>query len=96
MTYRNEKWLNAVRSISLCVRCGRYGVQAAHRNEGKGMGMKVGDHLTAALCPVCHAEIDRGKTMTRDERRAEMDRAIVQTLDVLVQLGKIKVDNGGK
>jgi hypothetical protein len=61
------------------------------------MGMKVGDHLTAALCPVCHAEIDGGKTMTRDERRAEMDRAIVQTLDVLVQLGRIKlVDNGGK
>ena len=97
MTYRNEKWLNAVRSISLCVRCGRYGVQAAHRNEGKGMGQKTGDHLTAALCPPCHHELDNGKTLTREDRRAEMDRAIVQTRDVLVQLGRIKlVDNGGK
>lgn len=78
--YRSSKWLQAVREIDCCVLCGRYGVQAAHRNEGKGMGLKVDDCLTAALCPECHARIDNGRDMSRDERRAEMDRAIVLTL----------------
>lgn len=78
--YRSSKWLQAVREIDCCVLCGRWGVQAAHRNEGKGMGLKVDDCLTAALCPECHARIDNGRDMSRDERRAEMDRAIVLTL----------------
>lgn len=78
--YRNSKWLQAVREIDCCVLCGRWGVQAAHRNEGKGMGMKVDDCLTAALCLECHHRIDNGRDMTLTERRAEMDRAIVLTL----------------
>lgn len=78
--YRSSKWLQAVREIDCCVLCGRWGVQAAHRNEGKGMGLKVDDCLTAALCPECHARIDNGRDMSREERRAEMDRAIVLTL----------------
>lgn len=78
--YRSSKWLQAVREIDCCVLCGRWGVQAAHRNEGKGVGLKVDDCLTAALCPECHARIDNGRDMSREERRAEMDRAIVLTL----------------
>jgi len=78
--YRSSKWLQAVREIDCCVLCGRWGVQAAHRNEGKGTGLKVDDCLTAALCPECHHRIDNGRDMDRDERRAEMDRAIVLTL----------------
>lgn len=84
-------WIEAVRTIKSCVLCHAYGIQVAHRNEGKGMGRKVGDHLTAALCPTCHHEIDNGNTLDRSERRAMMDRAIVLTLDRLVTGGLVKV-----
>lgn len=91
MTYRNNKWLQAVREIDCCVLCGRYGVQAAHRNEGKGMGIKADDSLTAALCVECHSRIDNGKDMSRDERRSEMDRAIVLTLQTLSRGGRLTI-----
>jgi hypothetical protein len=91
LTYRNAKWLRAVAGLETCVLCGQYGVQAAHRNEGKGMGMKVSDALTAALCASCHAEIDQGRNMTRDERRASMDRAIVLTLEKLAEKGQVVI-----
>ncbi len=81
----------AVASIGACVLCGRYGVQVAHRNEGKAKGRKTDDCLTAALCPECHTDIDQGKDMSRDERRATMDRAIVLTLLALVKAGKVEV-----
>ncbi|EFH8820856.1 hypothetical protein GFP84_12430 [Escherichia coli] len=77
--------------MEFCVLCGRYGVQAAHRNEGKGVGIKVDDCLTAALCVDCHSRIDNGRDMSREERRAEMDRAIVLTLKKLVNNGRVFV-----
>lgn len=89
--FRSAKWLQAVREIECCVICGKYGVQAAHRNEGKGVGLKVDDCLTAALCHECHATIDNGRDMTREERRAEMDRAIVLTLKELASSGRVTV-----
>jgi len=89
-TFRSEKWLRAVASLP-CVLCYREGAtQAAHRNEGKGMGIKAHDCWTAALCVSCHSEIDQGKDMTRDERRSRMDRAILMTLAELAQAGAIK------
>jgi len=58
--FRSEKWLRAVASLP-CMLCFREGAtQAAHRNVGKGMGMKTDDCFTAALCVDCHAEIDQG------------------------------------
>ncbi len=89
MMYRSEKWLRAVASIP-CVFCGRDS-QAAHRNKGKGMGLKTDDCQTAALCPDCHHEIDNGKTMNREERRARMDEAIVLTITALARRGAIKI-----
>lgn len=86
---KNRKWLAAVGSLESCVLCGTYGIQVAHRNEGRGKGQKSADHLTAALCPTCHHEIDNGHHLLLDERRAEMDRAIVLTLDRLVKAGKV-------
>jgi hypothetical protein len=88
---RNKKWLSAVHEIECCVLCGAYGVQAAHRNESKGLGQKTSDHLVAALCINCHNEIDNGNRLTLDDRRAMMDRAIVLTFDQLVRLGLIGV-----
>jgi len=87
--FRSEKWLRAVASLD-CVRCDREGTQAAHRNEGKGMGIKVDDCLTAAICPTCHTEIDQGKNMTREERRQAMDDAILKTLVQLARKGLVK------
>ncbi|WP_312836654.1 hypothetical protein [Pantoea sp.] len=90
-TYRSRKWLAAVGQIECCVLCGAYGVQVAHRNEGKGMGLKVDDSLTAALCVTCHTDIDSGKNLTREERRALMDRAIVLTVQRLSREGRIAI-----
>ncbi|MDE1907197.1 MAG: DUF968 domain-containing protein [Rhodospirillales bacterium] len=88
-TFRSEKWLRAVAALP-CVICGREGMtQAAHRNVGKGMGMKVDDCAAAALCQPCHYEIDAGSNMLRDERRATMDRAIVDTLIQLARSGVV-------
>lgn len=89
--FRSKKWLQAVREIDCCVLCGRYGVQAAHRNEGKGMGIKVDDCLTTALCEECHSRIDNGRDMTREERRSEMDKAIVLTIRKLANEGRLSV-----
>jgi len=84
-----KDWYAAVASLEICVRCGSHGVQVAHRNFGKGMGLKVPPHLVAALCPACHFSIDQGRELSRAERRAEMNAAIVATFDLLVQRGKI-------
>lgn len=90
-TYRSEPWLRAVRSLQSCVLCGAPGVEAAHRNEGKGGATKAHDCWTAGLCRACHQSIDQGKDMTREERRATIDRAIVLTLAELVKAGKVAV-----
>ena len=89
--YRSKKWLAAVGQIECCVLCGAYGVQVAHRNEGKGMGQKCDDALTAAICQECHHEIDNGRQLNRDQRRARMDKAIVLTLRELVRRELIKL-----
>lgn len=88
-TFRSEAWLAAVRSIP-CVKCGKP-AEAAHRNEAKGMGIKADDALTAALCREHHAEIDQGRHMTREERRAEIDRCIVLTVRELARAGKLRI-----
>lgn len=90
-SYRSKKWLAAVGSIECCVLCGKYGIQVAHRNEGKGVGSKADDSLTAAICEECHYEIDNGKNLTREERRQLMDRAIVLTLKELTRRGLLEV-----
>lgn len=90
-TYRSRKWLAAVGQVEQCVLCGAWGVQVAHRNESKGMALKVDDSLTAALCAKCHHEIDNGKGLSRDERRQMMDRAIVLTLMQLTRMGLVGV-----
>ncbi|MDK1186568.1 MULTISPECIES: hypothetical protein [Cronobacter] len=85
--YLSAKWLAAVRQIECCVLCNRWRGLAAYRNEGKGTGLKVDDSLTAALCVDCHHAIDNGRELTREERRALMDRAIVLTLCELTRRG---------
>lgn len=90
MTWRSEKFRKLVASID-CSACGASGPsQAAHRNEGKGMGIKVSDALCAALCPTCHTELDQGKSMTKQERRDFWNRAYINTVKELIESGRIK------
>jgi len=89
--YRSSKWLAAVRKIENCVICGAYGVQAAHLNEGKGIGMKTDDALTAALCPACHHDLDNGTKLTREERREALRKAVLDTIAQLARMGLIEV-----
>lgn len=55
------------------------------------MGLKCDDSLTAAICPKCHNSIDNGKELSREERRALMDKAIVLTIQRLAREGRITV-----
>jgi hypothetical protein len=88
--WESVPWRRAVASLP-CVLCGREGqTQAAHRNEGKGMGLKVDDCWLAALCVPCHADIDQGATMTREQRRELMDRAILLTIQALARAGRLR------
>lgn len=87
--FRSEAWLRAVSSLP-CQNCGREGLtQAAHRNQSKGMGMKTDDCLTAALCVDCHARVDQGTHMTREDRRAMLDAMILATLVELCNQGLV-------
>lgn len=81
-------WQKAVLSIEFCVWCGKRGVQWAHRNEGKGMGMKTSPDQTAALCVDCHHELDNGKHLSLYERRSMMDECITRTHRLLRARGR--------
>jgi hypothetical protein len=85
----DRAWCEAVHSLETCSLCGKYGIQWAHRNAGRGMGQKAPAWQTAALCPDCHHAIDNGKDLTQDERRSLMDRAIVLTHSRLIDAGKL-------
>src|SRR5690554_4849709 len=90
-TYRSRAWLSAVHELDQCVLCGSWGIQAAHRNEGKAMGMKVDDCAVAALCLDCHTGIDQYRGMSREESRDRMNEAIVLTLIQLARRGLVGV-----
>jgi hypothetical protein len=90
-TAAERKWFEAVASLETCSLCGVYGIQVAHSNRDRGLGQKSAPWLTAALCPPEHYEIDNGKNLSRDERRALMDRAIVITHDRLIKAGKLRL-----
>jgi hypothetical protein len=88
--HRSKEWLKAVASLP-CVRCGCEGhTQAAHRDQGKGMGMKTDDCLTAALCVDCHFALGTSAQWSKQEKREQMDEAILKTLVQLARRGMVK------
>lgn len=98
MTFRSRKLLDAARDCTECMGCGRYhndgSIVAAHSNQlrdGKGMGMKAADYRVAFLGPQCHAELDQGKNMNREEKVAFWERAHRKTMAWLFESGKVKV-----
>jgi hypothetical protein len=54
-----------------CVACGKDDgtIVPAHRNEGKGMGIKTDSAYSLPLCMSCHTLYDNGP-MSRDEKRS--------------------------
>ena len=92
--YRNARLLAAVRTLpcQICGICGR--TQASHSNQlidGKGMGIKAQDYRIAALCDVCHTQIDQGKDLSKYERVAMWDAAHRRTIGELFEQGLIEV-----
>ena len=72
MNYRNQKLLEVVRE-SPCQLCGAEDgtVVAAHSNQlrdGKGRSIKAHDYRIAALCYSCHAQLDQGSKMSKEDR----------------------------
>lgn len=55
------------------------------------MGQKTRPYMTAYLCAKCHRELTDGKEYNRDEKRAFMDRAIVDTHASLIEAGLLKL-----
>lgn len=95
--YRDTKLLEACRLIP-CQHCGAEDgtVVAAHRNQGKGMGLKVSDTLVASLCFRCHIELDQGARLTKEERRELWNAAHLKTLHTLIEQGILGVKRAKK
>ena len=91
MIFRSEPLRRYVASMA-CVHCGAIDVQAAHRNQSKGLGLKVSDGLIAALCVREHTRIDQGKDLSRGERRDLMDFYIVRTFKRAEMRGDLDAD----
>jgi hypothetical protein len=69
-------------------------IVAAHSNQmrdGKGRGLKANDYRIAALCYKCHAELDQGKNMSREERLNMWEDAHRATIGWLFENEKIRV-----
>ena len=91
--YRNRKLLDLVRE-SPCQICGAQDgtVVAAHSNQqrdGKAMGLKAHDYRIAALCYTCHADIDQGKTLSKQEKFDKWDGAHRRTIGWLFERGHL-------
>lgn len=88
-TFRSESWRRAVTQLP-CACCMREGVQAAHRNQGKAMGLKTSDAWTVPLCPECHSEFDQGRKWDRQTKREMFDAWLILTIDMLARRGLVK------
>lgn len=60
--------------------CGAHSNQAIH---GKGKGIKASDIYCASLCAYCHATLDYGVLLTREERLAMWSKAHIRTMELL-------------
>lgn len=93
MNYRNHVLLGLARLSPQCFGCGKRNegeVVAAHANEGKAMGMKNPDYQVAFLGTLCcHARLDQGNDMTREDKRAFWMRAFWATQEWLWSTGYV-------
>ena len=93
--YRNRKLLDVARELP-CQHCGVSDgtVVAAHSNQlrdGKGRGLKAHDYRIASLCFTCHAELDQGSKMSKQERIEMWEEAHRKTIGLLFERELIAV-----
>ena len=95
--YRSRKLLDTFIDAPRCFGCGRMNdgsVVGAHANwsdYGKGMSIKAHDVYVAGLCAGCHRELDQGKSMNKEEKRAFWESAWRKTVLWWFQSGKVRV-----
>jgi hypothetical protein len=68
--------------------------EPAHSNQpqhGKGGAQKAHDCFHVPACRACHLELDQGRTMDRETKRAVWDRAFGEYLPALFRAGLIGV-----
>jgi len=95
MNYRNPKLLKLAKDAP-CMNCGIMDdtIVAAHSNQlrdGKGTGIKSDDHRISYLCSMCHARIDNGKELSREERIELWENAHRRTIGYLFTSGHLEV-----
>lgn len=88
---RSEAYRRYVAALP-CDLCGIEGSsQAAHGDQGKGLGIKSSDLTCYPACGPnnglcgCHYTIGSSGTMTRDERRAYEQQAAARTQEKLIE-----------
>ncbi|MRR49354.1 MAG: DUF1364 family protein [Rhodocyclaceae bacterium] len=102
MTFRSRSLLDLahrvtecqVRIPGVCAGHSDHGCEPAHSNQqrhGKGMGHKAADCFHAAACHACHAELDQGSRLTKEERRDYWQAAHERTLQLYFENGWLKV-----
>jgi hypothetical protein len=95
--FRSPALLATARYAPCCFGCGgpnRGDVVAAHSNQlrdAKGRGIKAHDYRVAHLCFTCHAELDQGRKMSREERVAFWEEAHRKTVGWLFETGRLQV-----
>jgi len=78
-TVRAPRYLRWVASLP-CIVCGLEGsTQAAHANNGKGMGKKASDLATFPMCFHHHFDHDMGGRLKKEERRELEAQYVEQT-----------------
>lgn len=94
---RSESYRRWVATLA-CAECGVQGFsQAAHPNQGRGLGQKASDLDCFALCCTrpgilgCHAAHDQLVGMGRETRRARELRYIERTRALAVQAGRPEI-----
>jgi hypothetical protein len=100
--YRNRRLLDLAHRVQecqlripgVCVGHSVDGCEPAHSNQsrhGKGGAMKAHDIFHAAACHWCHAELDQGKKLSREERRNYWQDGFERTWLLYLKQGWLKV-----
>jgi hypothetical protein len=98
--YRSKRLLDAARGQNCTLRipgiCNGNSetTVAAHSNQimhGKGMGIKAHDCFAAWACSSCHAEIDQGSKLSRQQKDEYWQAGFERTILQMFLLGIIAV-----
>lgn len=97
MNYRDRKLLDASYQFGCMLRfpgCEGGAGEPAHSNQskhGKGGALKAHDCFHIPACRSCHRELDQGRSMERELKFAEWDRAFGLYLPQLFESGILGV-----